>query len=443
LSEKWVDYAEEAVREAAKKRLPLCLTSTQWEVVLYRDKKYRGLPADENPCYVDTEGKVRKAVSPFGPTEHWRRVGTEWTDTEQMKALRDWYPDPPYVIMLSNNEAKALGWKSAEKSRRFLRRHGEGKSENFRRRVFGEGYIERYNAMFDGMRTGAAEWGDKLRFVGYAYDGRADLVTLRRRFTPFSWDGTSLRNYMASYDGDKTDYTGHSPQVAAMNQIILKEWYQTVKPDCWWEVSTWWDDRWNKKAGEEAGRITPERYGGMVTWAMWLGKVRVLRHFTGWTTLRENDWDKYSQVVEAVDSVHENPVLREFWREGRPVRNPETEINIHADIKDPRGDVPREKFQPMVGHYYGLSTSLDPEKPEEEAPEFGRNSKFWVWAQAQVIGQKPERRWLVFAHAPREDKEDVRITIPGHGEITMDVPQGGAYAVVREKDGVVEKLNEE
>ena len=57
------------------------------------------------------------------------------------------YPDPPLVIFLSNNEAPGLRWSrdgQLEKvSGRYLELYGEGRSDDFKRRVFGEGSIER------------------------------------------------------------------------------------------------------------------------------------------------------------------------------------------------------------------------------------------------------------------------------------------------------------
>jgi proline racemase len=51
---------------------------------------------------------------------------------------------------------------------------------------------------------------------------------------------------------------------------------------------------------------------------------------------------------------------------------------------------------------------------------------------ALVRGEAGSRRWLVYAHSPLEDRRDVRITLPEYDEITVDVPQAGAFYLVQE-----------
>jgi hypothetical protein len=432
------------VLKAAEKKLPICLRCTQWEHLLYAEERTFSLPPDDNPCFVDLDGKVHKQVSPFGPVQHWGELGRAWTDTPEMRALEAWYPDPPYVLVLSNNEAKALKWKNAERSRRFTATHGTDTPDTLRQRVVGEGYIERYKALFDGMRAGAARWGARMRFIGYAYDGRTDFFPLERRFTPYAWDGTSMRTYLASYDNGKSDFTAHSPQIGAMNQVMKKKWYRQIKPDCFWEVSVWWDSRWPEKMkqalGDAAGTFPPERYRGLVQWVMWLARPQAVRDFTGWTTLREKQWDIYRQVVEAVDRVHADPILTQFWQHGRPVINRGVEIPLHADIVDPTGVIPDTIKQVDYHAFYGLDTNLDPPKPYNEGGPVEDQSTFRVFAQAHVLGAEPNRRWLVYAHAPRGDETGVTITIPGYGPIRMDVSQAGSFCEVTETDRGVRVL---
>jgi hypothetical protein len=281
-------------------------------------------------------------------------------------------------------------------------------------------------------------------FIGYAYNGRSDFFTLERRLTPYIWDGASMRTYHANYDKHLTDFTANSPQVGAMNQVMEKEWFQQVKPKCFWELSTWWDPKWVEKMqnhGESAGTLSPRRYLGFVKWVMWLPKPRVVRDFTGWTTLRDKHWPVFEQVVTAVDEIQNHAILGEFWQHGQLVPNEGVENPIHADIVDPTGVVPEDIKNTDFYHFFALETNLDPERRlgrgrdvYQEAGAIEQQSAFRVFVMAHVLGDATERRWLVYGHAPRGDEADVKVKVPGFGRITINVDQAGSYYVVSEKE---------
>jgi hypothetical protein len=86
-----------------------------------------------------------------------------------MKRIQEWYPDPPLVVLISNNEHAKLAWNEVEKSQRYLDKYGKGKSDDFKRKVVGDGWIERYQALQGGMRDGLASehWKKHAKFVGY------------------------------------------------------------------------------------------------------------------------------------------------------------------------------------------------------------------------------------------------------------------------------------
>jgi hypothetical protein len=101
---RWLTYYQEAIQQAAKWRLPIALVSTQWESLLSNRPEYLQLPPDRNPNVVQVDGKVRREVSPFGPVGPWREVGRSWGSGRMMQKLQEWYPDPPLVLLISNNE---------------------------------------------------------------------------------------------------------------------------------------------------------------------------------------------------------------------------------------------------------------------------------------------------------------------------------------------------
>jgi len=354
--------------------------------------------------------------------EVWTEAGKNILEPfeEKLTLMQKWYPDPPYIVMLSNNEGKG--------------------AEN------GKPYMERYRAMFDAMRDVAGDWGDAFRFIGYAWGGQANINIYGHRTSPLAWNGTSARNYRAR---GVTDHTTYSTPVTAMNLILKREFYRVVHDRPHFEISTWWDEKTS---------VEPERYGGMVTWSLWMARPKSIRDFTSWGSGRDSQWPYYRELVDAVDQVHDDETLKEFWKFGEPVVDPEIEIFTHV-IDAPPGEGDREDgnlagyvdeqklqyFERLRHHWYHLPTSVDPPTPdapdEKERVEYPREAEFTVWAQAKVLGEKPDRRWLVYAYAPRGAESAVEIRIPDGVEVTIDVPQGGVFVVVDEGEAdVVERI---
>ncbi len=111
-----------------------------------------------------------KDRSPFSPKELWRSAGKAMMEAHaaKLKLMQQWYPDPPQIVMLSNNEGKAPRMKKVLKSEAFQSKHGDVKDEMAQQKIVGGGFVERYKALFDGMREAAGPWGERMRFIGYA-----------------------------------------------------------------------------------------------------------------------------------------------------------------------------------------------------------------------------------------------------------------------------------
>ena len=60
-----------------------------------------------------------------------------------MKMIQQWYPDPPPILCISNNQYAKQQWTEAEQSKRYLDKYGPGKSNEFKRCVIGDGWLER------------------------------------------------------------------------------------------------------------------------------------------------------------------------------------------------------------------------------------------------------------------------------------------------------------
>ncbi len=86
-----------------------------------------------------------------------------------MRQLQQWYPDPPLVIFLSNNEHSKLSWTEVETDRDTSRSTASIASPNFKRKAVADGWIERYRALQNGMREGLdnGAWRERSIFVGY------------------------------------------------------------------------------------------------------------------------------------------------------------------------------------------------------------------------------------------------------------------------------------
>jgi hypothetical protein len=439
--EKSREYYEAPLQRAAQLQLPITFIGTQWEQILYQNPKYFDLPASENPNVITPEGKTEKKLSPFGPVKYWREAGAAWVSSPLMKQVQEWYPNPPLVIMLSNNEAGKLRWQDVETDARYLEKYGAGRDDEFKRKVVADGWIERYRAMQDGMRDALKDsWRDKAVFVGYtAFGGSAfarwpgwvnySLATTGRIAPdPLMWDGGSPPLYTATYNG-VTDYRVMSPQIEAMNWVFMQRQALQQNPDFRFGFS-FWDGYSDKEDANLIARYTglgqkysPARYGGDAQFNLWLLRPRVLREYRGytsrgWASTTEELKPWFLALAGNVDRVYQNPTLQNFWRKGELVPN-------RAHPHPYQVAVPEEYKN--ADRWFLLDTNLDPPRPwklETEIP---------VYSLALVEGAAGNRRWLVYAHSPLQERKGVEITVPEYGKITIDVPITGAFYVVDEK----------
>ncbi|MCU0915130.1 MAG: hypothetical protein MUC88_11275 [Planctomycetes bacterium] len=374
--------------------------------------------------------------------EPWRKPAREYVDTLGMRELQRLYPDPPLVLFVSNNEAPDLRWHQVERSKRYLDQYGPGRSDEFKREVVSRGWMERYPVMFQAMREAlvSGSWKKNVRFVGYGAFGPShfgrwegwkqySLLTDARTSPDWHiWQGGSPSYYTHNWD-DSRDHWVWSPQVESMNWIFMLEEAWRVNPDFWWEVSLWdgnardWTPQTEctpealkeSKACQyvkEGQTYTPDRYEGWAQFGLWLLRPRVVREFRGSTTPLAPWRPFFERLLAAVDRVYADQTLAEFWRFGKLVPNPAHPHPYQVDIPDTYRSIPR---------WFLLNTSLDAPRPWDQ------HTNIPVFSLAFVRGDEGRRRWLVYAHTPLEDRRDVRITVPGYGGITVDVPRAGAF----------------
>lgn len=431
------EYYEAGIKRAARLRLPIALVGTQWERLLSVEPKYVDLPPDRNPNVVRSDGSIDRKVSPWGWTGAWRHCGRQWTRTPMLQKIQEWYPDPPLVLFISNNEASKLRWHEATSSADFVRRYGENASDEQKREAVAAGYHTCYGELFAGMREGliATAWRKGAIFIGYnaftpSAIGRWPGWTKHSLYTQRSistwatiWNGASVPYYTHPWDGS-TDCNVWSPQVEAMNWVAAQQMLPADRP-FWFELSVWdgnegtqKDKQWQYvKAGQD---YSAERYEGMVQYGIWLTRPRSVREFRAHTQTRPTTEAYFRAVVDSARRVHEEPTLQEYWRHAALVPNPA--------MKHPyQSDLPADFA--AIHHWFRLDGEQDPPLP------WKLHTELRVFSLALMLGEKPERRWLVYAHAPRGLEKGTRLSIPDGPKITVDVPRSGGFWEVREASG--------
>jgi hypothetical protein len=245
------------------------------------------------------------------------------------------------------------------------------------------------------------------------------------------WDGGSPSYYTHDWCAIN-DYTVFSPQIESMNWLFMLEQARKTNPNFWFELSVWdgsdGDDPARKTQAKstaytKAGQVyTPQRYAGFVQFGMWLLRPRAVREFRGWTYSWEKGGAYFLTICDAVDRVHVNQTLREFWQKGRLVAN-------HAASHPYQSNLPSEYKN--VDRWFLLDTDIMPPRP------WNLDTPIPVFALTLEQGEAPGRQWLLYAHAPTGERKKVKIMIPNFKAVTVDVPVAGAFFLVDEKTGSV------
>jgi hypothetical protein len=230
-----------------------------------------------------------------------------------------------------------------------------------------------------------------------------------------------------------TDFTTWSPQIEAMNLVFqLKEAFD-LNPGFWFELSVWdgfepgEPEKDKRKYYAKLGQtFTPQRYAGTVQFGMWLLRPRVVREFRGWTYPWEDGAPYFLALADAVDRVHTNPILRNWWRHGELVPN-----RAHQHPYQQR--IPQEYVD--TDRWFLLDADVNP-----GTYPWKLSSRVAVYALALVRNAAPQREWLIYAHAPLGSLSNVGLTVPGYGDIRVDVAVAGSFYVVNEDGRTVAQV---
>ena len=416
-------YYEAAIRYLAEHRLPLSFVSTQWEVLL---------PPVAAAYARDGAGAKPPPLSPFDPVEPWAAVGRKWAQQPTLKRLEQLYPDPPLVVLISNNEQP----KQTPAELQAAWRADAGAPLIARRRAIGDAWIERYRALQRGFREGldAPAWRAHAIFVGYdafvtpamgrwgGWPEYALYVPGRTEPWPFAWDGASVSYYLHDWAPD-SDFTVWSPQIEAMNYLPVLAEVRRTQPHFWFEISVWDGQLPGQPTDkrrfylEKKQQFTPARYGGVVQFGMWLLRPRVVREFRNPEDDRIRFGGYFNAILAAVARVHEDTTLRSFWRDGRLLENP---VGGHPY----QAALPQELA--ARARWFLLDCSANPPRP------WSLTTPVAVYALALERGNRPHREWLVYAFAPLDVEREAEVTIPGGPEVRIAASAAGSFSLVRE-----------
>ena len=424
------DYLESPIRKAAQLNLPISFLGTQWEHYLYDDPAYFDLPPSQNPNVVSsTTGTVQRKISPFGPVNYWYEVGKKWGSSPMMQQAIGWYPLPPLVIFVSNNEALKLTWPDAETDQHYIDLYGYGRDNDFKRQVFADAWQERYIALIRGFRDGLgnADWQANSKFIGFGafgpgYMGRWDgwkeyslYVPNRIDPHPLFWEGGSPECYLWP---SMRDNIVKGESFYPMNWVFMLDEAHQLNPSFWFEFSSWDGDQATQDTYDEIGQsLKPERYKGFVQFGMWMIRPRLVRVYRSHEQSRDEMLPWFMPVADAVDRVYDDPVLESFWRN--------SDIGVNPARQHPyQTDIPPEYS--TADRMFLLDTDLNPLEPWQLTTEFS------VMALARLKGTSPNRQWLLYAYAPLGPKTDVQITIPDYQNVAVDVALEGSFYLIDE-----------
>ena len=391
------------------------------------------------------DGKVRPEVDPFGPVEPLAgggppldgQPGDAAARRAVSRALR-WCSSSPTTSTPSSP------WPQAEESQALSGplRQGPG------RRLQAAGLCRRLDRALSGpagrdaRQLAGPAWKKSARFIGYEAFGPphfarwggwkeySSYVPGRIDWSPLVWDGGTPSFYVHNWNRS-TDYTVWSPQIESMNWVFMQAAARKLRPQFWFEISTW-DGNEPSQANDKhefyakKGQLRPGalRGGWCGSACGCCGRGRSGSSAAG-PQLRSLQGPYFLAIVAAVDEVYADPVLRRFWRHGRLVPNRRQAHPYQTDVPAEYKDVDR---------WFLLDTSLDPPRPwklETELP---------VFALALVLGERPEREWLVYAHTPLGMKRGVEVTLPDYRAVKLDVSLAGTFHHVVEKAGAVTRV---
>jgi hypothetical protein len=311
--------------------------------------------------------------------------------------------------------------------------------------------------MFEAAREAMIEpgWRRNVRFVAYNNLWGTGYIGQGNRPQPGIWferdegwlawrmyDGGMPELYDNDWQPGKTDYRPWSPQIEAMNYYATQGRIFRDNPDYYWSTIVWDGGRvgnvWRGRRSTSktfryitrGQRWDFQRYEGWVQFVLWTTRPRSLREFRA-PAFDEHSYAQaaFMALVRSVDRPWNNRTLREFWRFGDLVPNPRADH--WWQLSDDQPEWIRD-----LERWYLLTADAKPPRQE-----WKNDTELRIYAQALVLGEEPERRWLIYAHAPLGAVPGVTVTLPNYGRVTLDsVPKSGSFFLLKEPDDSLEAL---
>ena len=455
-------YYRPALEYAREHKLPIAFRGWNWgaRVADYEDLVAGGEVPLKETARMIIDGEKAKTVDPFGDLERWKAWGQFWFGNPVMKRMQETYPDPPMVIFLNNNEGPKVRNPNQvpDDYPRMIAEIGKKPaSETGKARAIREGYEKRYGALYEAARGALIEpaWKRNVQFVAYNTLWDTGYIGSNNRPRPGIWfepeegwlywrkdDGSMPELYDNDWQLGKTDHTPHSPQTEAMNYFAAQPRIFERDPDFYWSTIAWdggkvgnvWRGRSRSSKTyhyvSRGQRWDFPRYEGWLQYTLWTTRPRTFREFRA-PGLDEHAYMQaaFDTVVRSVDRPWRHETLREFWRFGELVPNPEGSHPFTLSEDQPQWVRDLERW-------YMLTCDANP--PHEQ---WGDRTPLRVFALALRLDDPPHRRWLLYAHAPLGAVAEPKVELPGFGEVELDsVPQSGSFFLVRESEGGVEPL---
>ncbi len=461
-------YYRPGLEYARAHNLPIAIRGWNWDgrVIEWQDRRVRAgetIPLEER-ANVIVDGVPVNLHDPFGPVQAWRDWGNFWLGNPLMQEIQEIYPDPPMVLLLNNNEGPKVRNLNQipEDYERFTALHGAGPhSDTDKMRAIRSGYQERFGALMEAARDALVEpaWRENTRFVAYnnlwdtGYIGQGGRPRPGIWFEPdegwLEWrmfDGGMPELYDNDWQPGKTDHTPHSPQIEAMNYFGAQAWIFEQEPDYYWSAITWdgarmanvWRGRrWPTGFTSKPYRYVTEgqrwdfaRYEGWVQFGLWATRPRSFHEFR-FPAHAHHAYDEgtFMALVRSVDRPWDDATLRDFWRFGELVPN-------HAEAPWWTVDAQQPAWVRDLERWYLLTSDANPPRAQ-----WRPDTQLRIFALALVQGEAPQRRWLVYAHAPLGAVADATVSVPGYGPIVLpSVSRAGCFYTLVEEGGMLAPL---
>ena len=411
-------YYGDSIRRAAELKLPLIFVMDPFENALIGDSAYLNLSAEESPYTLNVNGELVEPLSPFASDEVWEEVGINWANSAVLQRIQELYPNPPLVMFVTNKHAPKLGWADVEQSKRYMERYGSGRDDNFKRTLVGARWIEKFRRLEQGFKNSflSESWKTNSKLLGYdslpaqmgALNDWQKSALLTQNYVsvwPHTEDGTSLEFHLG--DWTQRDNSMLSPHVRANNLPFMLAESQKAKGHYAWHLSI--TDAQNLSEAR--------RYRGFVQMALWLLRPSVIREQTGWTNDANETLPYFHEIIDSVELIHNNGVFQQFWTKGKLVAN--------TASNHPFGQMIPEEYKDE-SRWFLLDVNANPPRP------WKADSEIRVWAIAYEIGEADAKQWMLYVQSPAEDIEDVMVTIPEYGDVSVKALVNGAFYLVEE-----------